>query len=214
MKPKRVARSKEDLRQELVDQLGLLRSSCEAYDNGTEAAGKYIALTLRVLLHVTKNSRALLDQLGMRSGRFLSSAPSLNRKNLLSECNLVSIEIKNGESKYIPLVTIGGGPFSLQPVQFVSWWSEPVLKDRYGKFFSRSELVLNISNTDGGAHVDPELDEAYMALSRENSFGWVVDSGDKVSAISGRIELACMRQIAHELQSTLHRYHSGIRING
>ena len=72
---------------------------------------------------------------------------------------------------------------------------------------NRMKLVLEIANTDGGAHVDPELDEAYMALSRENSMGWhFFDSEGNQSAPIGRIEFACVRQIAHETLSTINRY--------
>ena len=37
--------------------------------------------------------------------------------------------------------------------------------------FSRKNLILNVADTDGGTHVDPELDEKYMAFSRKNSLG-------------------------------------------
>jgi hypothetical protein len=69
--------------------------------------------------------------------------------------------------------------------------------------FSRQELINNIANTDGGAHVDPKLDEAYMELSRANSLGWVFGNGNLEEAFKGRPELACMRQITYEVLITL-----------
>jgi hypothetical protein len=66
--------------------------------------------------------------------------------------------------------------------------------------------VLNVADTDGGAHVDPELEEAYMAISRENSLGWFFSNGTVTAPAGGRPELACMRQIAHELLSTINSY--------
>jgi len=203
-KPNRVERPKDELKRELIEQLQLLRRSCQAFDNGLEAVGKHISLSLRVLLHDHRQSRALLDQFGFRSGRYLTSAPPLNPRNLLTECNLVAMQASSTGARYLPLIATGGGPMPLQRIPFVNWWNDPVLKDNKGRTFCRRELVLHVADTDGGAHVDPELDEAYMAISRENSLGWVFCNRDTENPVEGRPELVCMRQIAHELLSTLH----------
>jgi len=91
----------------------------------------------------------------------------------------------------------------MHAISFVNWWNNPVLKDMNRYTLCRRELILNVADTDGGAHVDPELDEAYMAISRENSLGWEFRKGDIVRALAGRPELACMRQVAHEVFSTI-----------
>lgn len=205
-KPKRVPRPKDEIKRELVEQLQLLRHSCQAFDSGLEAVAKHISLSLRVLLHNHGQSRALLDQLGLRSGRYLTSAPPLNPRNLATECNLVVVQASSSGARYLPAITMGGGPFPLQAIPFVSWWNNPILKDNRGRTFSRRELVLNVADTDGGAHVDPELEEAYLAISRENSLGWFFGNGSITSAVEGRPELACMRQIAHEVLSTVHQF--------
>lgn len=201
---KRVQRPKGELKRELIEQLQLLQHSCAAFDNGLEAVAKHISLSLRVLLHDHGQSRALLDQLGLRSGRYLTSAPQLNPRNLLSESPLLMVQLGTIGARYRPLVAAGGGPFPLQPIPFVEWWNQPIMKDSYGRTFCRRELVLNVADTDGGAHVDPELEEAYMAISRENSLGWVFSSPAGDLPLEGRPEWAYMRQIAHELLSTVH----------
>lgn len=205
-KPKRLQRPKDELKRELAEQLQLLRHACIAFDGGLEAVGKHISLSLRVLLHHHGQSRALLDQLGLRSGRYLTSVPPLNPRNLLTECNLVVLRASASGASYLPAISMGGGPFPLQPIPFVSWWNDPVLKDNRKRTLCRRELVLNVADTDGGAHVDPELEEAYMAISRENSLGWIFSDGTVSAPAGGRPELACMRQIAHELLSTIHQY--------
>ena len=205
-KRQRIPRSKNELKAEFVEQLQLLRHSCQVFDKGFEAIGKHISLSLRVLLHDYRQSRALLEQLGLRSGHYLTSVPPLNPMNLLAECNLVMIRISNGSACYRPLISGGDEPQTLQPVRFVNWWNDPVLKDNRGRTFSRRELVLNIADTDGGAHVDPDLDEAYMAISRDNSLGWDFEKGLQTSFVEGRPELACMRQIAHEVLSTINKF--------
>ncbi|KMZ11485.1 hypothetical protein BHUM_05471c [Candidatus Burkholderia humilis] len=96
-----------------------------------------------------------------------------------------------------------GDGFNTRVDDFPVWWTCPVLKDNKGRFMSRFDIVSHIANSDGGAHVDPELDEAYMALSRQNSLGWHFTKCDIVEAIVGRPELACVRQIAHEVLETL-----------
>ncbi|WP_198009368.1 hypothetical protein [Nitrosomonas sp. Is79A3] len=115
------------------------------------------------------------------------------------------MQFSNDEARYLPLIAAGGGPWPLQPIPFVNWWNDPVLKDNRNRTFCRRELVLNVADTDGGAHVDPELEEAYMAISRENSLGWLFVNSSATSAPESRPELACMRQIAHELLSTIHQ---------
>lgn len=203
-KANRVAKSKDDLKRELVDQLQLLKMSCEAFDKGTEAAGKYIALSLRVLLHLHGRSRALLDQLGYRSGRFISSCSPLDPNNLLTEAPLLAMKLSEEGVQWMPLVATSIGPATPRYLPFSDWWLELVLKDNQGRKFSRLNLVQHVADTDGGAHVDPELDEAYMDLSRKNSLGWV--TGPNKLPPGNRPELACMRQIAHELLSTLHQF--------
>lgn len=45
-KPNRIARSKEELKRDLIDQLQLLRLGCENYDKGIDVAAKDIATRL------------------------------------------------------------------------------------------------------------------------------------------------------------------------
>ncbi len=67
---------------------------------------------------------------------------------------------------------------------------------------SRSDLILNVADSDGGAHVDPDLDEAYMDLSRHNSLGWILKEGDVTRPFPAPV-MACVRQIGHEVLVTL-----------
>lgn len=196
----RVKRSKEDLKTELNEQFALMINACECYDAGLEAIGKHIALVLRVLLYHHGQSRALLEQLGIRNKRFPNSTGiKLNPKNLGTDCPLTVIKMTGSDATYLPLLASGGGPFPPKWEKFEDWWNEPVLKDNQGRKFNRREIVLNVADTDGGAHVDPELEEAYMDLSRRNSLGWKFQKGDVSEMLKGRAELACIRQIAFEV---------------
>lgn len=206
-KKSRVARPKGEIERELREQVELMQHACKSFDSGLEAIGKHIALSLRVLLHHRGNSQALLEQLGLRNGHFCDTAGAMSQRNLLTECNLVLLQLSEAGARYLPLVSAGEPPVPPRLVPFAEWWNEPVLKDTKGRFLSRRELVGNVADTDGGAHVDPELEEAYMDLSRNNSLGWVFQRNDIAEPLKGRPELACMRQIAHEVLLTLRRRH-------
>ncbi len=202
----RIQRPKDELKKELVEQLQLLEHACTVFDSGMEAAGKYIALTLRLLLHEHRHSRGLLHQLGMRDKIvFIDTAGPLSPRNLLPECNLVALRMTGQEARYIP---VGKPPRPERKLAFAKWWNIEVLKDTEGRKFSRGELIRHVADTDGGAHVDPLLDEAYMAISRSNSLGWVFTNGDIERALEGRAELVCMRQIAYEVLGSIKHCHS------
>ena len=205
----RIARTLGDLERELIDQLQLLRRDCEQYDSSFEPAGKRIALCLRVLLHHHGQSKSLLHQLGLRSGQFLDTAGPLKPDNHAPEFKLVAIEMSSQSVRFLPLIATGGNPENERMVPFEEWWTEPVMKDAKQALFSRKDLVSQVADTDGGAHVDPDLTETYMALSRQNSIGGTFQRGKLTLPLEGRIELACMRQIAHEALSTLHAGSSG-----
>lgn len=204
-KSSRVARPKGEIEEELREQVELLEHACSSFDSGLEAIGKHISLSLRVLLHHRGSSQALLEQVGVRDGHFYDTAGPLNPRNMLTECNLVIIQYSGGIVRYLPSVSAGAPSRTPRLIRFQEWWNEAVLKDNKGRLLSRRELVGNVADTDGGAHVDTKLEESYMDLSRNNSLGWVFQSNDVMEPLKGRPELACMRQIAEEVLLTLRR---------
>ena len=127
-KKARVARPKGELQRELREQIVLLQYACSSFDSGLEAVGKHIALSLRVLLHHHRASQALLEQLKLRSGYFYTTAPPLDRRNLLPECNLVMLQMSANGARYLPLVAAGQDPKPPRLVPFASWWNDPVLR--------------------------------------------------------------------------------------
>ena len=201
-KRKRVARPKGELEKELNEQLELLVHACAAFDKGMEPIAKHIALSLRVLLHHHGQSKALLEQVGLRDKRFMDTAHDLNPRNLLTDCPLTVMRVSGEQNKYLAICQTGGGPMGYRWLPFADWWNNNVIKDNKGRFFNRRELVLNVADTDGGGHVDPTLDEAYLDLSRNNSLGWVISQGDVQRPFPPPV-MACIRQIAHETLETI-----------
>ena len=223
-------RSESDLRDELNEQILILRNHCSSFDDGHLEMGKPIGLSLRLLLHQTDRSHALLDQLHLKDGLFCSSASQINPNNLIpTHCGLVYWSIQRSNSSNSaqcePLVHAGESPYPITMESFDNWWGQIVIKDRFHHTWSRKQIVLHIANKDGGAHVDPKLTRDYVQLSKSNSLGLEVDEdgfGLKINSASdgeydvvlgnendnsntpeGRVELACMRQIAYELIETL-----------
>lgn len=74
--------------------------------------------------------------------------------------------------------------------------------DSQGKVLTRKQLILIAANQDGGAHIDPALDEVYASLSRKNSLLWVANVGGEEHPIP-KADRAAIRQIAHEVLCTL-----------
>ena len=192
------------LEKELGEQLTLLAVACKAFDRGLRPIAKHIALSLRALLHQRGESRALLHQLGHLSHPFFASGRELNPRNVLTECALCFMRLRVGVAaggNFEPF--LDDGPVGqARWLPFDDWWHQTIAKNKDGRRFSRRELVRHISESEGGGQVDPLLDAAYMALSRENSLGWRITAGDGALLVGGP-ETGCVRQIAHELLETL-----------
>src|SRR5690606_35091366 len=140
-----------------------------------------------------------------------------NPRNLAPTNGLVIVHFRatkgsGVEARYI--APLGDRPAAMhrRPLPFTTWWTMDIVKDGRGHLFSRSKLVLAVANKDGGAHVDPELDEDYAALSRRNSLGVVaveeensvgVGIGGPGRPALGNPALAAVRQIAYEAEATL-----------
>jgi hypothetical protein len=199
-----IPRSNEDLKNALVDQLQLLRLSCESYDRGIEVAGKLIALQLRVLLHKKNRSHALLDQLGYRSGLFASSGQVVP-ENALFATPLLAMRLSGNDWKILPKIHVDLATHDYRFLHFEGWWQEVVLVTMTQAKFTRMELVLHVADKDGGAHVDPGLDEDYLTLSRQGAVKDIIILDPTQGKPKGQPELACIRQIAHELLYTIYR---------
>jgi len=60
-----------------------MKASATAFDSGFEAEAKRLAVSLRVLLHDTNSSRALLDQLGVKNKlRFTETSEPMDQYSL------------------------------------------------------------------------------------------------------------------------------------
>lgn len=212
---KKIPQSKMELRSHLREQLEFMGKSCSEYDIGCTAEAKRIATALRIMLHDTRMSRSLFSQLGLKSIGFLDTALPIANDEKQAVLAFLQTKITVNEDltlsgKHHPLLGFrpDGWPRAKKRL-FSDWWNQVVLTDTNGARFCRRVLVSAVVNTDGGAHVDPELDAAYASLSRQNSIGYAVGVDSNVQAID-EVELACIRQIAYEVSVSIRDRNPGI----
>ena len=195
--------STTELYAHLADHLHFLETSSHAFDMGYEGEAKRLATSLRVLLHDTQKSKSLLGQLNKKDVLFLDTSIEFNPNNHLTHSGLTSVQISANEAKFIPFLDdkpVG----NVKRIEFEKWWNKIVIVDDQRNKIRRKDLVLYLSNQDGGAHVDPNLDETYARLSRQNSLGWLVETKNSNGFQTlGGSHFASVRQIAHEVLSTL-----------
>jgi hypothetical protein len=191
------------LKAHLECQLGFLERSASAFDAGFEGEAKRIAVVLRVLLHDNprSGSRSLLTQLGERNRRFWDTASPESPGNLLSHSALTAMRLSSdGSAGYV--APLDDKP-SARRVTFSEWWTATVFRTPEGLSLNRREMILTAANQDGGAHVDPALDETYAKLAHDNALGWEAFGGGTSRGPLGDPIGAALRQVAHEVLKTL-----------
>lgn len=225
----RVTRTSKDLLAQVTEQIDLLVSYCSMFDAGKLAMAKPMATALRVLLHTSEKgrgrSRALLDQARLRDRRWYDAARPFSPGNLGSECGLIVISVPAagcGPDEISHWTAVLPRPESGLPRRlFADWWIRPVARNPLKKIvLSRMDIVRNIADTDGGAHVDQSLDEDYdffrngeflghRAEVGKNSFSVVIGNYPSDAELSGEFipdaHLASVRTIAHEMLLTLNK---------
>jgi len=198
----KIKQSKQELFQHLQENFGFLKASSASFDNGVFSEAKRLAVTIRVFVHDSANSKSLLGLLGLKAKMgFLNTAYVHDPKNLLSHHGLVGMQLGAGGNRYF-------APLDRRPSKYVffpDWWNEIVITDNKKIVFCRRDLVLALANRDGGAHVDPALDMEYADLTRNHTMGWSASDGIQPPKSLDDIELHGIRQITYELVSSIER---------
>lgn len=194
------SQSEDELKNHLKEQIEFLMSSSNSYDKGFKSEAKRLATSLRILLHDTSNSVSLLSQLNKKNIPFYDTADDYDPKNLLSQFGLLSIAIGKGITGYVPRLDFEIPDIhKTVKVLFNNWWEKIIIADFEENKLSRKELVLAVCNKDGGAHIDPKLDNKYAKITRLGSLGFRTLTREYLSDS----ELASIRQITYEVLKTL-----------
>jgi len=171
--------SYDELADQLEDQLSFLDASCAAFDKGDWPEAKRLALAIRVLVHDTAKSRSLLQLMGVKSGVPFAEGVPESSIALIEEVTadpdrslmlpgLAGMEISSNFSGYRPQFTSMLAMVDAPMVPFEQWWTPTRMLAPDDLRFSRRNLVLWMTNNDGGAHVD-NLHQDYRALTRDNA---------------------------------------------
>lgn len=188
-----------DLEDHLDEQINFIKSSAKAYDEGQESEAKRCAVSIRILVHDTMHSKSLLGQLGVLDRiLFLDTVSGVFPWNPLPGFGLVVARI-GPDSKFI-------APLEDSPerrwILFKEWWHGTVFIDGERNQISRKQLLLAVANQDGGAHVDPKLDQVYAKLTRQNSLGVHYKVNGRGGELQGAAT-ASIRQMAYEVLTSL-----------
>jgi hypothetical protein len=203
-----VKQSTTELMAHLKEQIEFLKRSSKAFDEGYASEAKRMAVVIRLLLHNTNKSHSLLHLLGKDDILFYNTASKTDNKGKMSTHRLIGVMMKvgggkSGSSFWAPLDDRNKSIDVNRKIGFLQWWNGIVIIDKKMNRISRKNLILWVSNHDGGAHIDPILNKAYADLTRFNSLGWMtIDSKGMSKDLKGG-ELTSIRQICHELLKSL-----------
>ena len=193
-----VLRSPGQLTHLLNEQIHFIENSCAAFDAGSDEEAKRLAVAARVLLHDTGTSTSLLQQIGLKGVPFLSSAPGWKPNNAMPYLGLVIISMEDGSFK----APLGNRrPDSYRWLSFNNWWNEIVFDDKLGNQLTRKDLILDLANKEGGAHVDNKLTPRFEAIANKTFWKITTEEGE-FPLEREKLQMA-MRQIAYELLRTL-----------
>ena len=198
------------LLQQLNQQLNYLRVSAREYDAGNEAEAIRAATTLRVLFHNTGNSTSLLRQLGMDGGYILSGSSGRPQCQFVDHVGFKINTSSLTPSSAFPML----GKRKLSGVVLTDWWEKEVVYSFDTATYYRKNVVLTAANQDGGAHVDPELDEFYahiasgtagLGITANLTYNGPAPFEQGKLQNAQNIHLAMIRQFTHEVLETAAR---------
>jgi len=200
----KISQTHEELLNHLKEQIDFMNSSSHSFDQGIVGEARRLAVSIRILVHDTATSKSLLSQLNKKQIGFLDTASPYRPNNLLTSNCLTMMRMSKGGGEYIaPLDDLSPSRVN-KKIPFDNWWFKNIVyKDNNKKTFTRSSIVLNVADTDGGAHVDPNLDEAYAKFSKFNTLGWKYFKGGTAEEFRNTPVLPSIRQIAYEILKTL-----------
>ncbi len=214
-----IAQSRDDLIGQLKTQLAHLRKSATEYDAGDLTEAIRMATHIRTLVHNSRSSTSLLKQLGVQHQMmFLDSFSPVrpayrDTHSRRLDPGLGVIRIGSDGVGFHPYLDEAPGDITGW-TNFRSWWRRTVLEDLLSYRFTRADLVLFMVHKVGGAHVDPAIEQRFVALTKFNSLGWgwspgedegtytlSVPASDEDEPLGNPIPMN-VRQIAHELEAS------------
>ncbi|WP_420155685.1 hypothetical protein [Siphonobacter sp.] len=201
-------KTQDELKIDLERQLRFLKNSCKLFDDGELDESIRMSTAIRILVYDTGKSTSLLKQLGVKNQlKFIDTAEEFEESSWYP----MGFTGLTYTDSYISAQGIEVFGFKARldfegtstTASFDDWWaSNVVIQDSHKSTFTRAALVTTVANQDGGAHIDPSIDENYAKLSRDHSIGWQVSVNGVFIKIPDLV-LHSIRQIAFEIITTL-----------
>lgn len=187
----------------MISQIKFIKNSQKSFDGGFHDEAQRLATTMRVLLHDTGGSHSLLNQLDKKNMHFLSTTSPFSPINLNPYIPFLAMHMNRDKGSY-ELKDILDDSANNKFLGFDDWWNELVIYD-YNKLFTRKDIVTNIANQDGGAHIDPKLNKEYADLTKKNSLGWTyaTSNSTKKQIFKNNPAYLSVRGISEELLYSL-----------
>ena len=197
-------RSRDEFLEKLHEQLRWLERSANAYDQGDVSEAIQMATRFRVLFHDKGRQVSVMTHLGMKSSlRLLSTALPLRPGSGGFALITLNMLLDPQQFDYTPKLATSTRK-SIVP--FTQWWSGEAIFERVepGAAIVRKDLILEATETDGGAHVDAKLNQEYRYLV--NGAGFAInlnpDLGEPSTETFKNAHFASLRQMAYEVLSS------------
>lgn len=210
-------RTQRELSEQLRRQHGFLERFGQSFDAGHLDEAWSLATTVRVLVHDTAKSISLLEQLAVKDTmRFLDTGDPVEDqwfrtpKGLMQRINVLGtgLLLLSGHgtvAEWKP--RLDEDPETRRWIPFKDWWEQAVLRSWADpeRLWRRRKLVLSLANQEGGAHVDPDVDEHFDAVLRKHAGRFTIEGPGGPAKVTSSPVPPTVRQIAYELQLSLER---------
>lgn len=217
----KIDRSNEEIILQLYNCFNSLVSDATEYDNGNFQAIRRSSAILRMLFYDSKTSHSILSQISDKKRFKILNTFIIenNIKGYFGGVLFVQLIGSPLQPKQIYNTFVPDNLLEINPkkeILFENWWNGSVfLLGDYEKM-TRKDFITIMANQDGGAHVDPQVNETYLGIAR-GDVGWRVSLSDFVPKElydtmhpdkDGYIhpkdmQLAIMRKIVHEVLYSL-----------
>jgi len=182
--------NKLNFKKALKDELDKLQDFCNLYDSGKISYYKEMSVIFRKLFYDNNHNISLLKHLNQKENIKLLSF-SGTKSNIDEEMFFMGMGIiKNG--RYVPNYEEG----IIKKLLNVKDYLEEVVFIYNGNEYNRFDIFISVSNQDGGAHYDKELNPKYKLLKEANFVLKIPFFGNfRIDNIVGTI----IRQMGYEI---------------
>jgi len=194
------------LKEYLRMHLGFLIKSAAAFDRGETDESVRMAVSMRVLLHDTRNSISLLTHLKAKDIFLTSTCQPIPDNAIVSSGTMVfsQVTVTPDGPRAEMKAALGDGPPINYHLKAEDWWNQTIfiLARGQDRRISRKDIVLVAANKDGGAHVDAKLTPQYESLKQRGGTLLSFDSnirGEVKKIEFENIHELLIRQMAYEL---------------